>query len=241
MLVIPAVDIMGKKCVRLAMGDFGRVETFSEEPLRVVEGFVGDGAELIHVVDLDGARTGRMKNFETIEKIIKSSDAPVEVGGGVRDKETAEKILGLGASIVFGTAAIENAKLVEYFVDEFGGARVVLGLDARENRVVVEGWQRTVRASVFELARKFERIGVGGILFTSVERDGMLSGPDVRAVGRMARAVGIPVIASGGVSSLGDLEELRRAGAWGAVVGKALYKNKFRLKEAIECSRRRGT
>ncbi len=235
MIVIPAVDILGKKCVRLRRGDFASATVFSREPVRVVREFVGEGAELVHVVDLDGARAGKMKNFGTIEKIIKNSDARVQVGGGVRDRETARRILELGANVVLGTAAIKREKFVREIVEEFGGARVVVALDARGDKVAVEGWRKSARADVFEAARKFERIGVGGILFTSVERDGMLEGPDIRAVEKMARAVDVPVIASGGVSSLDDLKLLKRAGAWGAVVGRALYEKKFELKEAISC------
>ncbi|MEW6329593.1 MAG: 1-(5-phosphoribosyl)-5-[(5-phosphoribosylamino)methylideneamino]imidazole-4-carboxamide isomerase [Candidatus Micrarchaeota archaeon] len=238
MMVIPAVDILGKKCVRLRKGDFGSASVFSREPEKIAREFVEDGAEILHVVDLDGARTGRMKNFGVIERIIRNSDARVQVGGGIRDAGIARKIIRLGANVVIGTAALGREEFVREIVNEFGGARVVVALDAMEGKVAVEGWARKTRMDVFEAAKKFERIGVGGILFTSVERDGMLVGPDVRSVEKMARAVDVPVIASGGISSLGDLKALARAGAWGAIVGRALYEKKFELKEAVSCLRK---
>lgn len=238
MIVIPAVDIREGRCVRLTQGNFSREEVFSNSAFEMAKRWEDEGAELIHLVDLDGARIGKMQNLQVILKIIQEVGVPVQVGGGVRDFETAEKLLKAGAErVVLGTSAVRNINLARELSGEFGPEAVCISVDARNNRVAVEGWCRFAEISPEELATNAGKAGAGYVLFTFIERDGMLSGINFRMLERMTRRIELPVIASGGAASLMDVEAARRMGIWGIVIGKALYRGRINFKEAVRCSR----
>ncbi|MBI5159013.1 1-(5-phosphoribosyl)-5-[(5-phosphoribosylamino)methylideneamino]imidazole-4-carboxamide isomerase [Candidatus Micrarchaeota archaeon] len=232
MLVIPAIDVLHGCCVRLFKGSYSRVTQYGD-PLETVQTWVSAGARRIHVVDLDGAKQGEMKNFDLIKGMIQSADCEFEVGGGIRDVHTAMRIIHLGAKVIFGTVVVENPSLVHGIAREHG-KQCIVSLDERDGKVQVRGWLKGSSENVFSVARGMERMGVSEIVFTSIERDGALVGPNFKMIKQMLETVSIPVIASGGVSTLEDLEKLKAAGVHGAIVGKALYEKKIDLKEAIE-------
>ncbi len=235
MLTIPAIDILNGKCVRLLKGEYGSEKTYGD-PVAFAEKWVKEGAQRIHVVDLNGAKSGEMKNFDVVRAIVESVKCEVEVGGGIRNYSDARKLVDLGARVVLGTSAVKDKKLVGKLASEFG-ERLIIALDAKGSEVVVEGWVKKSGVGVFELAKEMERVGVKVILFTSVERDGALSSPNFSMVEKMVTLTKMKVIASGGVSSLEDLKKLKKTDAFAAIVGKALYEGKFGLKEAIEAAR----
>lgn len=237
MRVIPAIDLIGGKCVRLTMGDYGRMEEFEEDPAAVARRWQEAGAELIHLVDLEGAKTGRVVNRASVEAIRSAVDIETELGGGIRDLATVRLVLeDLGVSrAILGTAALKNPEMVGEAAEGFG-ERIIVGIDAREGMVATDGWLETSTTPAVDLARNLDRLGIGGFIYTDISRDGMLTGPNLGAVERFADSVESPVIASGGVASLQDVEKLARLSApnlWGMIVGKALYHGKFSLQEAI--------
>jgi len=236
MIIIPAVDIKGGKCVRLLQGRMEAVTVFSEDPAGMAEQWEAAGAELIHVVDLDGAVRKEPVNASLIQGIVRRLHTPIQVGGGIRNADTVRMYLDMGVDrVVIGTEAIRNAALVETLCGRFP-ERIVVAIDAREGRVAVEGWTQTTQVAAVDLAVRFENVGVAAINFTDIRRDGMQTGPNVEATRQLAQAVTIPVIASGGVSSLGDIEKLlplRSVGLGGVIVGRALYSGSLDLKAAI--------
>ncbi len=232
-LVIPAVDLMKGRCVRLIQGDPERVKVYFEDPTEPVRMFEEEGAELIHVVDLDAA-IGLGENLEAIRRIRETSSVDIEVGGGIRSLQRAEILLNLGINkVIFGTVCVRNPEVVKEAVRKFGSNRVIGAIDAREGKVAIEGWRLLSEMSYLELAHSLEDIGVGALLFTSVSADGTLSGPALERTRKIVQSVKVPVIASGGVSNLKDLRELSEIGVWGAIVGTALYEGRFTLREAL--------
>lgn len=237
MRVVPAIDLIGGKCVRLTMGDYGRVEKFDDDPVSVALRWQEGGAELIHLVDLEGAKAGKVVNQRCVEAITSAVEVETELGGGIRDLDTVGLVLdkmGVGRAIL-GTAALKNPELVIEAVDRYG-KRVIVGIDAREGMVATEGWLETSATPATDLARRFDACGIGGFIYTDIARDGMLAGPNFEAIHSFASGVGTPVIASGGVASLDDIRKLGRIQApnlWGVIVGKALYRGKFTLEQAI--------
>ena len=234
MLVIPAVDILEGKCVRLVQGDPRKHKVYYENPLEAAQLLEDQGAELIHLIDLDAA-LGSGQNMETIKKLMKNIDVKVQIGGGIRTLEKADALLKLGAyRIIFGTAAVQNPSLVEEAVSQHGSQKIVVAVDEKEGKVTYHGWKNRSEIDYLDLARSFEAMGVGALIFTSVSVDGTLKGPRMEKIVKLVEAVKIPVIASGGVANLKDLVELAGTGVWGVVVGTALYEKKFTLKEALE-------
>lgn len=230
MMLIPAVDILAGKCVRLFQGNYKQITPFGE-PLAAAKRWEREGAELLHVVDLDGARSGRMKNFGKITGIIRSVKIPVQVGGGIRDRETAGKLLSAGAArIVIGTKAIENPEFLRALPRE----KVVVALDCIGGRIAKDGWVRRSTLPLASAVKKFEKTA-GRFLLTSIPRDGTLGGVDLKAIEKLVKTTSLPVIASGGASSLEDVKKVAAAGAEALIVGRALYENKFTLNEAMAC------
>ena len=233
--VIPAIDLKGGKCVRLVQGDPARQTVSIDNPLAVARKWISEGARTLHIIDLDGAFKGVPENLRIIEQIVSTFKATTQLGGGIRSIEVASKLLDLGVDrVILGTAAINNPALVEELANKYGRDRVMVALDSKNSEVVVEGWTKRSGYRASKLARDFEFRGAGSILFTNVDVEGLVLGIDLEPIVEVVSAVKIPVIASGGVASLEDLIALKQTGARGVVVGTALYKNKFALRDAIE-------
>jgi len=240
MLVIPAIDLKEGKCVRLEQGLMDKDTVFNECPASQALEWQNQDAELLHIVDLDGAFAGQPKNRTAIEAIIKAISIPAQLGGGIRDIATIESYLSLGLSrVIIGTAAQRNPELVREACARFPG-QIVVGIDAKNGLVAVQGWAEVTGITAVELARKFEDCGVSAIIYTDISRDGMLQGPNLEATQALAKAVSIPVIASGGVSSLDDIRNLmaiESSGVTGVITGKAVYTGAIRLAEAISLTK----
>lgn len=238
MVIYPAIDILNGKCVRLMQGDYGRSETYSEDPLQVAHRWQNEGARVLHVVDLDGARDGTFANAGVISSIIQETALKVQVGGGIRTLESVERWIEAGvARVIIGTAALRNPQLVAEAAGRFG-ERVVVGIDAKDGFVAVEGWTQVSPKKALDFAREMEHAGVASIIYTDISRDGMLSGVNLGAMEEMVRAVRVPIIASGGVGSLEDLRALSATGVAGVIVGKALYTGAVALKDALALGER---
>jgi phosphoribosylformimino-5-aminoimidazole carboxamide ribotide isomerase len=223
-------------CVRLEQGLMERDTVFNDDPAAQALEWQNQGAELLHIVDLDGAFAGQPRNRAAIEAIVKAIGIPAQLGGGIRDLATIEAYLSLGLSrVIIGTAAQRNPELVSEACARFPG-RILVGIDAKDGMVAVQGWAELTGITAVELARRFEGCGVAAIIYTDISRDGMLQGPNIEATRALAEAVAIPVIASGGVSSLKDIENLiaiEQSGVSGVITGKAVYTGAIRLAEAI--------
>lgn len=241
MLIIPAIDLKDGKCVRLLQGKADALTEYSDNPVEVARRWESLGARLIHIVDLDGAFTGNQKNLESIKEIRKAVTVDIEVGGGIRDIERIEMLLGLGINrVILGTVAAKRPELVREACKRFP-QRIIAGIDARDGRVAIKGWVETTDIKATELALRMQEYGVWGIIYTDISRDGMLSGPNIDAMREMVNAVHIPVIASGGVSSIDDIKRLKEIkGLYGVITGKALYSGAIDLREAINIVMRDG-
>jgi len=228
MLLIPAIDLKDGHCVRLKQGDMERSTTFGEDPAAVARGWVSQGARRLHLVDLNGAFAGHPKNEMAIRKILKSvgSEVDVQLGGGIRDLDTIERYLDAGLRyVIIGTAAVKNPGFLQDACTAFGG-HIIVGLDAREGKIATDGWSKLTRHDVIDLGKKFEDYGVESIIYTDIGRDGMLSGINVEATVKLAQALTIPVIASGGLSSMADIDalcEVESEGVEGVICGRAIY------------------
>ncbi|MDB4953323.1 MAG: phosphoribosylformimino-5-aminoimidazole carboxamide ribotide isomerase [Myxococcales bacterium] len=231
MKLLPAIDLLGGRAVRLEEGKRDRSTVFHERPIELVAELARDGADRLHVVDLDGA-FGEPRQLALIEQIVKASPLPVEVGGGIRDRAAIDAVLALGAAyVVLGTAAVRSPELVEQACRAHP-ARVIVAVDARDGIVAVDGWTTSGGVTALELGRRAADWGAAALLYTDVARDGLRGGPNVEATAQLARAVGCEVIASGGVGSLEHLAQLRDAGITAVVVGRALYDRRFTVAEA---------
>lgn len=244
MILFPAIDLKEGLAVRLEQGDMARATVFNRDPAEQARIFAAQGFQYLHLVDLDGAFAGRPMNAAAVERILAAVQRPVQIpvqlGGGIRDRATIEAWLGKGVTrVIIGTAAVRNPALVKEAAGAFPG-RIVVGLDARDGKVAVEGWAATAELSALELARRFEDAGVAAIVYTDVARDGMLKGLNLDATVALADAVSIPVIASGGLASIDDVRALLAARAQklaGAIVGRALYDGRLDAAEALNLIR----
>ncbi|HIK54749.1 MAG TPA: 1-(5-phosphoribosyl)-5-[(5-phosphoribosylamino)methylideneamino]imidazole-4-carboxamide isomerase [Synechococcales cyanobacterium M55_K2018_004] len=236
MEVIPAIDLLEGRCVRLYQGDYAQSQVFSENPVEVARQWVEQGATRLHLVDLDGAKLGHPVNQAAIEAIARSVSVPVEVGGGLRDRDSVAELLGLGVRwAILGTVAVEQPDLVSQLCREFPG-QIIVGIDARNGKVATRGWLETSEVEAIALAQQMADRGAAAIIYTDIHRDGTLQGPNLDALRELAEAISIPVIASGGVSSTIDLMtllSLEPLGVTGAIVGRALYTGEVVLKEAV--------
>ena len=240
--IIPAVDMKGGKCVQLVQGVPGSEMVSLEDPVKAAMSWVEQGARTLHLVDLDGAIDGVRNHAPVIRKIVqkaKKEGVTVEVGGGIRSFEDAAGLLELGVDrVILSTIAMKQPEIIDRLSGRFGKEAVVVGLDSKSGRVAVEGWTKISEYRAVDVAGDFEKRGAGYILFTNIDSEGLLRGVDPEPTAELVRAVGIPVIASGGVASLNDLKRLKEAGACGVVVGSALYTGKFTLPEATDFIRR---
>jgi phosphoribosylformimino-5-aminoimidazole carboxamide ribotide isomerase len=236
MLILPAIDLKGGRCVRLQQGEMDRETLFSDHPEEMAGRWESLGARFLHIVDLDGAVAGSPQNETAIKHILQSVSIPLELGGGIRSLDTIEHYLSLGVNrVVLGTIAHKQPALLEEACKKFPG-RIVVGIDARDGMVAVEGWKETTAMRAVDLVNTIENKGVEAIIFTDIKRDGMMSGPNLQSTRAMAEATGIPVIASGGVTSLDHIRELLRlesCGVEGIIIGRALYEGSINLKDAL--------
>ena len=244
MLIIPAIDLKEGKCVRLERGVMSTATIYSDHPAATARRWEAEGAQLLHVVDLDGAFAKKPKNLEAVGTIVDAVDVPVQVGGGVRTLETLSAYFELGVErVVMGTAAHKDPDLLVAACERFPG-KVVLGIDSRKGRVAVEGWSQTTGMESGELATKFENLILAAIVYTDISKDGMQTGPNIEATRQLARSVSIPVIASGGVGNIEHIRALlplEQDGVVGVIVGRALYTGGLDLSEAIALATGRKT
>ncbi|KIL46516.1 1-(5-phosphoribosyl)-5-[(5-phosphoribosylamino)methylideneamino] imidazole-4-carboxamide isomerase [Jeotgalibacillus alimentarius] len=235
--VYPAIDMRGGKCVRLTQGDYAQETIYGDSPFDMAKQFVDEGAEWIHMVDLDGAKDGKRVNDVFVERVVKELPARVQVGGGIRKEEDVVHYLDQGVDrVIIGSLAVTNPSLVKEWLKKYGD-RIAIGLDAKNGYVATHGWIETSELKAVDLGKELAEAGAETFIFTDIATDGMLSGPNVDAVVELAECTGAEVIASGGVSSLEDLRTLQAVsgmGVTGAIVGKAIYTNKFTVKQAIE-------
>ena len=237
MLLIPAIDLKDGRCVRLEQGDMNEATVFSEDPAAMARHWLNMGARRLHLVDLNGAFAGKPKNEAAILSILKEvgDEIPVQLGGGIRDLETIERLLDDGLeTIIIGTAAVKNPGFLQEACLAFGG-HIMVGLDARDGKVATDGWSKLTGHEVIDLAKKYEDYGVEAIVYTDIGRDGMLQGINIEATLRLAQAVSIPIIASGGLTSLKDIDELcaiEDDGVVGVIAGRAIYNGNINLTEA---------
>jgi len=235
--VIPAIDLLEGRCVRLYQGDYARSQVFDENPVAVALQWAEQGATRLHVVDLDGAKAGQPVNLKAIEAIVQAVPVSVQVGGGLRDHASVSQLLGIGVQrVILGTVAVEKPQLVQDLCQEFPG-QIVVGIDARNGKVATRGWLETSEVAATELAQRMATMGAAAIIYTDIHRDGTLEGPNLDALRELARELSIPVIASGGVSSITDilsLLALEPLGVNGVIVGRAIYTGDVSLKEALQ-------
>jgi phosphoribosylformimino-5-aminoimidazole carboxamide ribotide isomerase len=243
MLIIPAVDIKGGRCVRLLQGREDSETVFGNDPSAMAARWEAEGAQLLHVVDLDGAFKKSPQNVEAVQRIAESVTIPIQLGGGIRNMETVSMFLNLGVErVIIGTEAIRNPTLVEEACQAFPG-RIIAGIDAREGMVAIEGWTETTEREAIEVARSFDELGLAGIVFTDIHKDGMQSGPNIKETERLAQSVSTPIIASGGVNDINDIKALaaiESAGVVGVITGRALYEGTLVLKDALEVAHRKN-
>ncbi len=235
MILYPAIDLKDGHCVRLRLGEMDQATVFNHNPAAQAQIFAAAGAQWIHVVDLNGAFAGKPVNAAAVRSILATVTVPVQLGGGIRDMNTIENWLENGVSrVILGTVALREPELVREACRRFPG-KVAVGIDAKGGRVAVEGWAQTSELTVLELALRFENAGAAAIIYTDIDRDGMMSGVNVQATAALARAISTPVIASGGVSSLADIKALMatQAGIAGVISGRAIYDGKIDVREAI--------
>ena len=234
MLVIPAVDIKNGKCVQLVQGKPGTEQVIIENPEKIAKKWEDEGADLIHVIDLDGALETK-DNLKTIKKILNEVSVPIQLGGGIRSIEYSEKLLNLDIErLIIGTMGIENPDTIAKLSNEFGSERIMISLDSKDSQVVIKGWTEKTAKKPNEISKDFENIGAGSILYTNVDVEGLLNGFDVKPAIELVESVNIPVVYAGGVTTIEDIKKLSKTGVKGVVIGSALYKNKINLKNALK-------
>ena len=235
MIIFPAIDLKDNQLVRLSQGDFSNQKVYASNPLEVALKFEKLGASFLHVIDLNGAQDGNLVNLKTIQAFKKTLQIPFQVGGGIRSIEAARSVLDAGASrIILGTIAIENKALLKELIQTYGN-KIVISIDARKRKVAINGWTKDTEVDVIDLCQELEFLGIETIVYTDIEKDGMLKGPNLEDYQLLVKSTKMKIIASGGITTYEDLKKLNEIGLYGAIVGKAIYENKLDLKEAILC------
>ena len=233
MVILPAIDIRNGKCVRLQQGDYRQETVYGNSPVEMAKHWEEQGAEFLHIVDLDGAKDGQPTNFSIVSKIADSLKIPIEVGGGIRNEETIQRCLDAGVNrLVIGTLALKEADWFGEMCRKFPD-RLVLGIDGRNGLVATEGWLETSQTFAADLAKRYVGLPLAALVYTDIAKDGMLSGPNITEMGTMRRAVPFPLVVSGGIASLDDVRRLAQGGFSACIIGKALYEGKFLLPEAL--------
>jgi len=238
MKIYPAIDIQDGHCVRLKQGDFNRKEVFSNEPEEIARRWASAGADMIHVVDLDGALIGKPVNHKWIGEVVAAVDIPVQVGGGIRDLASVEYYFSIGVSrIILGTTAVQNLFFVKECARKFPD-RIVAGVDARDGKIAISGWKEVTNESAVNYGKRLSDLGICALVYTDIERDGMMQGPSLGRIGEMARSIRVPLVVSGGISSLQDIEEIKKLeNIEGVIIGKALYNGAVDLKSAVRLAK----
>jgi len=238
MLIMPAVDIKNGKCVQLIQGKPGSEMVEIENPEQVALKWEENGAETIHVIDLDGTIDGNT-SLEVIKRILKEVSVPIQLGGGIRSVDYARELLGLDIErLIIGTMGIENPKTITQLSDEYGSDRIMISLDSKDNKVVIKGWSEKIDKTPQELSNEFKQHGAGSILFTNVDVEGLLGGFYTDPIIKLKKSVDLPIVYSGGITTIDDVKKLNESGVEGIVIGSALYKNKIDLKEALKYQKR---
>lgn len=236
--VIPAIDIREGKCVQLVQGVPGSEIVCLDDPVEVATDWWNRGARIFHIIDLDGAIEGQRKNAPIIQKIVdtfKTEEVIIQVGGGIRSEEDAAQLLNLGVDrVILSTAALDNPDLIRQLSERFGSKHIMVALDSKKGKISIEGWTKESEFTAVDMGIKFENLGAGSILFTNIDTEGLMQGTETKPIEELVKSVSIPVIASGGVTSIEDVIAIKEVGASGVVVGSALYKNKFKLADAID-------
>ncbi len=236
MIIFPAIDIKDNSCVRLTQGDFAKVKVYSEDPADIAREWEGEGADFLHLVDLDGARDESFGNKKSIERIVENINIPVQIGGGIRDVEKVKYLLELGVNrVILGTVAIERPELVKELLDIYGEKRIVVSIDAKDGKVATRGWEVVSEVDSIELCKKLEEMGVKTIVYTDISKDGMLQGPNFEIYEKLLEETDLDVIVSGGVSSMEDIERLKGINPYGVIIGKAFYDKLLNFKEVKRC------
>lgn len=233
MKILPAIDIKNGKCVRLKQGDYNQETIYENDPVAMAQKWKLQGATELHIVDLDGARAGDIKNLELINKIVEITSLPVQVGGGIRTIKSAQRLFEIGVNrIILGTIAVENQQLLKEFITTFG-SKIVVSLDVKNKKLAKKGWIKTSNNELIPTAKAMEKIGVETIIYTDTNRDGMLTEPNYSIITDLKKAININLFIAGGTSSFDQIKKLKRLGIDGVIVGKALYEGKINLKEVI--------
>lgn len=231
MIIYPAIDIRDGKCVRLTQGDFSKEKVYFEKPEEVARMWEKKGAKILHIVDLDGALEGRSKNIHVIKKIVKNVNIPLQLGGGIRSIQAISELINIGVDrVILGTKALQDRNMVKEALDLYGD-KIVIGIDAKEGYVAIDGWTRTSNVRLTDFALDMEIMGVKSIIYTDITKDGMLQGPDFAGIAQLQDRVNIDIIASGGVRSTEDVKRLCKMKVAGVIIGKALYEDKISLEE----------
>lgn len=234
MFIFPAIDLYKASAVRLFNGDYDNMTVYSENPLEIAKDFEAQGAKFLHMVDLEGAKSGDTPNLETVEKIVKNTDLFTELGGGIRTMETIDKYIGIGVDrVILGTAAVENEDFVKAATDKYG-EKIAVGVDIRDGFVAIKGWTQLSEFTCFEFCEKMQALGVKTLICTDISKDGAMQGTNLELYKELSERFDIQIIASGGVSSIDDVKRLAAMDIYGAIVGKAYYTGAISLKEAIE-------
>jgi len=237
MKIFPAIDLFDKKAVRLYKGDYNNMTVYSDKPWEIAEDFKNNGAEYIHIVDLEGAKSGETPNIDTIKKIVENIDLFVEVGGGIRSMETIEKYASVGVGrVILGTAAVEDEEFLRNAIEKYGDM-IAVGIDIKDGYVAIKGWTEKSQYSAFEFVEKMQNMGVKTIICTDISKDGAMKGTNLPLYKELSEKFNIDIIASGGVSTLDDVKRLREMDIYGAIVGKAYYTKAISIKEAIEVAK----
>ncbi len=234
MFIFPAIDLKDKKVVRLVQGDYNKVDTYSDNAASVAKDFASKGAKFLHVVDLDGAKDGELSNYDVVEEIIKSTDMFVEIGGGIRDLNRIEQYLNIGVGrVILGTAAINNPEFLRKAVEKYGD-KIAVGVDAKDGFVATDGWLNVTKVNGVEFCKELAAIGVKNVIYTDIACDGLMQGTNLEIYKVLQDIKGLNITASGGVSSMEEIEKLRDMGVHSAIVGKAIYIGALNLKEVIK-------
>ena len=235
MIIYPAIDLKDQSCVRLTQGAYEKMTVYEKDPVKVAKRWETMGAEILHLVDLDGAKNGNRVNQPVVKEILKNINIPIQLGGGIRDTEGVKTLLDLGVSqVIIGTVALENPAWIKEMIEKYGD-RIIVSIDAINGLIATHGWQVVTEVKAIDFVKQLKSYGLSRIVYTDIEKDGMLIGPNFQMYEELAEKVDIEVIASGGVTTLEDIKRLKTMNLYGAIVGKALYDGKLDLEEVLKC------